>query len=314
METETSPVEVAVAVIRREDGMVLFTERPEGAACAGEWEFPGGKVEPDESALQALVREIDEELAIHITHARPWITLQHTYAHAHVRLNFFIVTGWTGEPHGQEGQRLAWQYLDAMTIGPLLSANAPVIRALQLPDIYAISNAHEMGNEQFIEQLRLAVDDGLRLVQLREKHMSSSELMSFVEQVTAVTRGKAQLMINSAVKLDNRDVFSGLHLTSSDLMRLNERPGFKQVAASCHNAEELHQAAMLGLDFVVLSPVQQSLSHPTAEPLGVDGMKQLIRDYPLPVYALGGMQYDHLTSMQANGAHGIAMMRAAWQT
>jgi 8-oxo-dGTP diphosphatase len=43
-------------------------------------------------------------------------------------------------------------------------------------------------------------------------------------------------------------------------------------------------------------------------------MKQLIRDYPLPVYALGGMQYDHLTSMQANGAHGIAMMRAAWHT
>jgi 8-oxo-dGTP diphosphatase len=314
MNTDPSPVEVAVAVIRRDDGMVLFAERPAGKACAGEWEFPGGKIEPDESALEALVREIDEELAIHITHARPWISLRHTYTHAHVRLNFFIVTGWKGEPHGREGQQLAWQDLNAMTVGPLLSANAPVIRALQLPDVYAISNAGESGAEQFIDQLKRAVDNGLKLVQLREKHMSSSELASFMQQVTAITRGKAQLMINSALNLEDSDSYTGLHLTSSDLMRLNERPGFKHVAASCHNAEELHQAAKLGLDFVVLSPVQQSLSHPTTAALGVDGMKQLIRDYPLPVYALGGMQYDHLTSMQANGAHGIAMMRAAWHT
>jgi len=314
MKPNSPPIDVAVAVIRRNDGFVLFAERPAGKACAGEWEFPGGKIEADESALEALVREIDEELAIHITHARPWITLRHAYTHAHVRLNFFIVTSWTGEPHGREGQQLAWQDLHAMTVGPLLSANAPVIHALRLPDVYAISNASESGTELFIKQLKRAVDNGLKLMQLREKQMPGSELAPFVEQVMDITHGKTQVMINSALNVDDRSMFSGLHLTSSDLMRLNERPGFKHVAASCHNAEELHQAAKLGLDFVVLSPVQQSLSHPGTPAMGVDGMKLLIRDYPLPVYALGGMHYDHLTTMQAKGAHGIAMMRAAWQT
>ena len=302
-----------MAVIRRPDGNVLFAERPAGKACAGEWEFPGGKVEAGESAAQALVREIEEELSIHVTRARPWITLRHEYPHARVRLNFFIVSEWSGEPHGREGQQLAWQNLAAMTVGPLLSANAPVVRALQLPDVYAISNAGESGRDTFLNNLEAAVESGLKLIQLREKDMPAADLDLFARRVLDITRDKAQVMVNSAMQLADRERFSGLHLTSSDLMRLTKRPGFKLVAASCHNSRELHHAAQLGLNFVVLSPVQHSLSHPAAEALGADGMKQLIRDYPLPVYALGGMKYDHLTSMQMNGAHGIAMMRAAWQ-
>lgn len=251
-------------------------------------------------------------MSIHVTRARRWITLTHEYAHAHVRLKFFIVTEWDGEPHGREGQRLAWQDLDAMTVGPLLSANAPVIRALRLPDIYAISNAAEVGVDAFLGSLERAVDNGLRLIQMREKDLPSGEMKAFAGQVLEITRDKATVMVNSAMHCADCDTFPGLHLTSSDLMRLKQRPGFKHVAASCHNSHELHHAAQLGLDFVVLSPVQHTLSHPTAPALGADGMKQLIRDYPLPVYALGGMKYDHLTSMQSNGAHGIAMMRAAW--
>jgi 8-oxo-dGTP diphosphatase len=305
-------VDVAVAVIHREDGMVLFAERPAGKACAGEWEFPGGKIEAGESALDALVREIDEELAMHVTRARPWVTLQHAYAHAHVRLHFFIVTGWTGEPHGREGQQLVWQDLHNMTVGPLLSANAPVIRALQLPDIYAISYADKMGTGRFLDRLRAALDRGLKLIQLRETTLPSRQFEVLARNVLDITRGKAEVMVNSAMPWQDPASFGGLHLTSSDLMRLDKRPGFKRVAASCHNSAELQQAARLGLDFVVLSPVQQTLSHPGSTALGVDGMRQLIRNYPLPVYALGGMHNRHLAAMQAHGAHGIAMMRAAW--
>ena len=152
-------INVAVAVIQRKDGYILFTERPAGKACAGEWEFPGGKVEAGETPRQALSREIEEELAIQITQARPWITLPHTYPHASVLLHFFIVTDWTGTEHGREGQQLSWQKLSELTISPLLAANAPVIRALQLPDIYAISCVSEIGEEEFLHRLAVKIDE-----------------------------------------------------------------------------------------------------------------------------------------------------------
>ena len=306
-------INVAVAVIQREDGKILVAERPAGKDCAGEWEFPGGKVETGESARQALQRELEEELAIHITEARPWITLAHDYPHASVLLHFFIVTGWTGNEHGEEGQRLAWQDLSKMTISPLLAANAPVIRALKLPPIYAISCVSEIGEEEFLIRLQNKIKKGLRLLQLREKSLSPVQLRRLVDQVLSVTEpAGVEVLINSSMPDEQIRRFSGLHLCSRHLMKLDQRPDFKLVAASCHNRQELEQAAKLGLDFAVLSPVNKTLTHPQAIPLGSEGMRKLIDEYPLPVYALGGMRLQHLNALQSHGAHGIAMMRKAW--
>jgi 8-oxo-dGTP diphosphatase len=306
-------LKVAVAVIQREDGKILFAERPAGKACAGEWEFPGGKIEAGETPLQALRREIEEELAIHITEARPWITLSHTYPHASVLLHFFIVTGWTGQEHGKEGQRLSWQNLSELTISPLLAANAPVIRALQLPDMYAISCASEIGEEEFLRRLPVAIENGMRLLQLREKNLSNCQLKRLVDQVLPITvPAGVMVLINSDMPDEQIKRFSGLHLTSRHLMDLDQRPDFKLVAASCHNRQELEQAVKLGVDFVVLSPVKKTPSHPDANPLGTRAMAELIAECPIPVYALGGMTIDQLHEIQSYGVHGIAMMRNAW--
>jgi len=307
-------LKVAVAVIQREDGKILFAERPAGKACAGEWEFPGGKVEAGETPRQALNREIEEELAIHITEARPWITLSHAYPHATVLLHFFIVTGWTGHEHGEEGQRLSWQDLSELTISPLLAANAPVIRALQLPETYAISCVSEIGEEEFLRRLPTAIKNGLRLLQLREKSFSNCQLRRLVDQILPITvPAGVMVLINSSMPDEQIKRFSGIHLTSRHLMEIDQRPDFKLVAASCHNRQELQQAAKLGLDFAVLSPVKRTLSHPDAKPLGISGMKKIIADCAIPVYALGGMSLDQLHEIQSQGAHGIAMMRNAWQ-
>jgi len=307
-------IEVAVAVIRRDDGQTLFARRPSGTTCAGEWEFPGGKIEAGETARDALLREIDEELGVQITQSRPWITLDHAYPHAHVRLHFFIVTNWRGEPRGREGQQLAWQHLDAMTISPLLAANAPVIRALRLPEIYAITHAAAFGETEFLGRLERAVDNGLAMVQLREKTLATDRLRRLAARMKEICEGKAHVLVNSALPESVRREFDGLHLTAPELMRSSARPEFKLVAASCHNAAELRQAARLGLDFVVLSPVFATRSHPGTETLGDEGLAELIDTYPLPVYALGGMSPARLPRVQALGAHGIAMMRAAWDT
>ena len=167
---------VAAGVLVDASGRVLIARRGVSKHMGGSWEFPGGKVEAGETPRQALSREIEEELAIQITQARPWITLPHTYPHASVLLHFFIVTDWTGTEHGREGQQLCWQKLSELTISPLLAANAPVIRALQLPEIYAISCVSEIGEEEFLHRLAVKIDHGLQLLQLREKSLSNCQL------------------------------------------------------------------------------------------------------------------------------------------
>ena len=104
---------------------------------------------------------------------------------------------------------------------------------------------------------------------------------------------------------------AGLHLSSARLMSSSQRPPFEWVGASCHNREQLQQAQTLNLDYAVLSPIKNTLTHVDAEPLGWSVFSDLMPE--LPVYALGGMQYKDLAAAQAHGAHGIAMMRSPWQ-
>ena len=116
---------VAVAIIERTvDGeyQVLFAQRPLGKAYAGYWEFPGGKIEGNESVTEALIREIDEELGIHVARAVLWRSERFSYEHAHVELNFCRTQDWSGEPHGREGQAFAWQSPNAINLAPLLPA------------------------------------------------------------------------------------------------------------------------------------------------------------------------------------------------
>jgi 8-oxo-dGTP diphosphatase len=106
---------------------------------------------------------------------------------------------------------------------------------------------------------------------------------------------------------------AGVHFSSQDLMQLKTKPEGLLAGASCHNSQELAQAEALGLDYVLLSPVQATRSHPDAEPLGWDNFTDLIEDYALPVYALGGMRTDDLHVARSQGAHGIAMQRDIWE-
>lgn len=125
---------VAVGILQRPDGQVLFAQRPPGKAYAGYWEFPGGKIESGESSRDALVRELQEELGVHVTKAAAWLTQQHVYPHAFVELRFFRVTDWQGEVRPQEGQQVAWQTPGAYTVSPmlpaLLAANSRVLSGL----------------------------------------------------------------------------------------------------------------------------------------------------------------------------------------
>ena len=309
-------VEVVAAVILRPDGQFLLTQRPDGKVYSGYWEFPGGKVEPNESLLHALERELWEELGIHVRQAHPWITRVFIYSHATVRLHFFRVVEWEGDLVPREQQGVSWQWPHRVDVSPVLPANGPILQSLLLPPVYAITRTSEIGIEAALMQIEQALQSGARLLQIREKQMAGEMLRSFAEDTLALARNyQAKVLINGDVELAREVGADGVHFTSAQLLAFSSLPeaGFSLYGASCHNAEELYAAEQLGVGFVVLGPVQSTLTHPGIAPLGWRRFAALIRDYPLPVYALGGLNAYDLPVAQEMGAQGIAMMRGIAQ-
>ncbi len=315
----------AVGVIQRDNGLVLLAERPVGKPWAGYWEFPGGKIEMDESPEQALKRELFEELGITATILYPWLTRTFDYAAKYdavgkletpaktVKLHFFVVVEWQGKPFGLEKQTISWQNPEKVAVAPMLPANAPIFTALSLPAIYAITNLSELGETIFFERLKIALENGLMMIQIREKQLSAEDLRLFTERVIEVASPyEAKVFINSDLPLTIELSAAGVHFTAQELMHLQARPEGLLCGASCHNEQELAQAEALGLDYVMLSPVQATLSHADASSLGWESFSDLIADYALPVYALGGMQVVDLHAARLHGAHGVAMQRSIW--
>ena len=306
-------VEVVAAVIYKPDGSYLLAQRPPGKVYAGYWEFPGGKVEPGETRLAAIKREIREELGIEIHTTTPWISRRHVYEHASVRLKFFRTGNWSGEPRGLDGQRFEFQTPGAETVGPMLPANGPILKAMRLPPVYGITNATETGIEAFYPRLETALRNGLRLVQLRENMLPLETLRRVAIEVQARCREYgARMLINDDAELASTIGADGVHLPARRLRELTIRPDLDLVAASTHNRVEIELAQQLGCDFAVVGPVLPTPTHPRATTLGWDGIAAVIADAELPVYALGGLAPNTAAIAFTHGAHGIAMLRGAW--
>ncbi len=308
-------IEVAAAVIHDTAGRFLLAQRPPGKAFEGYWEFPGGKVEPGESAAAAMCRELHEELGIDvdIDIVHPWLTRDFEYPHASVRLRFFRIYAWRGEPRGCEGQQFCWQTPSAIDVAPILPANDPILRALTLPDMYGITQATTLGVGPFNARLKVALANGLRLIQVREKAMPADAQRQFAAHVVSQARQHgARVLINGDVQLSRDIGADGVHLTSTQLHSLTQRPDCPWVAASCHSRAEIEAAARLGVDFAVAGPVATTPTHPDALLMGWDGFTECISNNAIPVYALGGMQWHDLPIAKQSGAHGVAMLRGAW--
>jgi 8-oxo-dGTP diphosphatase len=164
-----------------------------------------------------------------------------------------------------------------------------------------------------MQRLQQALDKGLRLLQIREKGWSRRELKELSKRSIGLAHAAgARVLLNEDIELAREVGANGVQLTGTQLSACQKRPDVELCGASCHNAEELSLAADLGLDFVLLSPVLPTKSHPGAAHLGWDAFASMAASSSIPVYALGGLQPDDLQIAWERGAHGIALLRQAW--
>jgi len=122
---------VAAGILCDASGRILIAERLGDGPFHGLWEFPGGKISSDETPVEALARELAEELGIEVTSCASFMNLRHEYDDRVVTIEFFIVSNWNSEPVGREGQALRWVPRDQLDADELLPADVPIIEALQ---------------------------------------------------------------------------------------------------------------------------------------------------------------------------------------
>ena len=309
---------VAAGLILKPDGSLLLGQRPADKPWPGWWELPGGKIEAGETVLQALARELKEEIDIDVTEASPWVNYVHEYPKNIVHLAFCKVTGWTGTPRGLENQQLAWvNPKGPIHVGPLLPATEPPLHWLKLPERYLLTSINTTENlHPFLQQLEQAARQGVGMVQFREPAWAAqpgqaAALEAAFQAVLAACREHGLLcLVNSTHPAHWWTQADGVQVRAQDLASIN-RPALnvKWLGASVHSANDLALARSAGADFAVLGHVLPTPSHPGQTALGWDGFEALAQHAGMPVYAIGGQSGDTLKQAQRHGAHGVAALR-----
>jgi 8-oxo-dGTP diphosphatase len=307
---------VAVGILSNADGKVLIARRPNHVHQGGLWEFPGGKREFDELIQAALVRELREELGVELLSVRPLIRVRHSYTDEQVLLDVWRVNDYRGQPCGLQGQPLAWVAPAELPRYSFPAADFPILSALSLPACYLITGEPVDCPTLFLDRLQVALERGVKLVQLRAKSLPEDSLLDLYQQARTLANAfDVPILLNGSSEQAQAVDADGVHLSADQLLKLDQRPLPKNrwVAASCHNALEVLHADQIGVDFIVVSPVLSTPSHPQALPLGWEGLRALTELANLPVYALGGMTLADLENAWWHGTQGIAAIRALWE-
>jgi 8-oxo-dGTP diphosphatase len=126
---------ISVGIIRNSQREIFITQRDASSHMAGFWEFPGGKIEAGETAVDALIRELQEEVGIEAAEPELIRTLQHHFPDRVIHLHFFLVQSWAGEPYGKEGQPKRWVAQTELKEDDFPPANAEIVAALKLGQI-----------------------------------------------------------------------------------------------------------------------------------------------------------------------------------
>ena len=195
------------------------------------------------------------------------------------------------------------------------AANQPIISSLRLPEVYLISKDSHVDPHFMLATLESCYAGGLGMFQLRlcSRDMNMfPELLFDLKQLT--DKYNARLILNGDAKDAERFDVDGIHLNSRQLFNYTGRPlaGHFLLGASCHNEKELKQAERINADYVFISPVNITGSHPGQAAIGWDEFERLSRSTNIPAYALGGMSAQDRKMARRKSGQGIAMISAVW--
>lgn len=330
-------IHVVAGVIRDARARILLARRTAGRDLAGLWEFPGGKVEPDESPEAALVRELREELGIEARIGDALIRVPQQYPHKRLLLDVRQVE-FRGVPRGLDGQALAWVPPAKLASYPMPPADRPVVAALRQPDRYLVTPVPDH-DRAWRGALAQALERGVQRVQLRAPGVEATRWARLAEAAVRLCHeAGAEVLVNGDAALAER-LGVGLHLPASRLQHAvaaalgrdalvaampfldEEHRGQgpllrgqapRPLAASCHTIDDLLRAQALGCDFVVLGPVLPTATHPQAPGIGWNAFAAMRERVSLPIYAIGGLGIDDIEPARRHGAQGIAAIRGLW--
>lgn len=311
-----SRIQVALGIIyNRPDDTVLLGLRPSGAVQGNKWEFPGGKLEKQETVFAALQREIHEETGIKVESAHPLIRIEHNPENLKLTLHAWCVDNWSGQATSCEGQIIEWVKRDELVQRNMPSVNAAILAAYKLPSLYLVTPDLEKYDDRFLQRAELLIANGVKLLQFRSRSEHSRHRSIVQELVHVCNQHDCRLVYNGSIEEALSVGAHGVHLRSDVLAQTVSRPeiGGLLISAACHSIEQIMHANRVKSDFCVLAPVHDTVTHPGTIGMGWSRFSEIARHSNQPVYALGGISPGELVDAHSHGAHGIAMISGIWQ-
>jgi 8-oxo-dGTP diphosphatase len=310
--------ELRVSSISQASRKILISKRAKHVHQGGFWEFPGGKVEDGECVTDALSRELYEELGITVLpkDMSALIKVKHDYGDKHVLLDVYTVHDFQGKAIGREGQPIQWVDENKLLNYTFPDANQAILSACRLPSFYFITPEYET-LELALAGINEQLDHGVSLFMLRQPKLEVETYHLWFQTITnslPATKGKMLLsgyFDELASFCSENSSITGIHLPFSRAAKLNSRPVscLKWFGVSCHNLDEIKHAEAIGADFITISPVLHTVTHPEALPLGWEVFGDLVLQANIPVYALGGMMDEYCLKAKDSGAQGVAGIR-----
>ncbi len=303
-------IKAVVGVLRNKNQEILIAKRKKEQFMGSFWELPGGKIEADESKKQTVIRELKEELGIQVNQLILHQTMMHKYEDRIVQLSIYNINEYQNTPLSAEAQAISWVNIDDLHNYKLLPTMKAFIDSITLPDKYWITPSTDHQSDEWMERFNQKLTQDITLIQLRSKTKLDN---GFIQQIhDKCKQNNIKLLLNTVNKTFDELYCDGWHITTTEMLKLNKKPcaNNKPLGASTHTLTEALKAQAMGADFVVISPVQVTKTHPDTLPLGWDSAKEVVDKLNIPVYFLGGMGLKDLEKTIKLGAQGIAGVSA----
>ena len=304
MDLRKNMIEVVVGIIRNNSREVFIAKRQKNQFMSDFWELPGGKVENGEDHGDALKRELFEETGIKVRGYSLTQIIQQQYPEKMIHLSVFTINDYSGIPVGKEGQDYTWCDIENFANYKLLPTMWKIIKKVSLPNSYWITPDNH-NSSKTLALCKEHIANGTKIIQLRSKHQLEK---SYIEKYNKLCQLNNVKLILNLPQMTFEEQCDGWHLTTKKLMNFStkELPEKRIIGASTHNMLEVRHAEKMSMDYISLSPINTTPSHPNTKILGWIEASKIISKSSLPIYLLGGMDKNSMGQALDLGAQGIA--------